>query len=321
MRGCPPDQESLQRFISEIGRLPPRPHHTALLAAARDLAPNCNFQFALTRAGWYRPGGVIRPDGTRLNEDLEAWAEAELEGCGGDIAELVERHGEDGLLATRLSGRTHYFAGAFGPNPAEFMQLEVEELQEVLDRALIDPANPPADLQELTDPMTPLSVAAQPVGHPRYRFRRLIDMRQVLARQPAPIGGLSPLGRFMAEWVAGSAADRDAFCDHWIVAVREHQDRYRNTVLSANPVSVHTRELKPFHWDTAQSGVDFGNQIHAFDRAAGYPGAWYFHLVAAALVPRGVAYAVRRELEAGFSYLGDKEQALLERWLGEPYAA
>ncbi len=319
MNSCLPDDQSLQRFIAEIGKLPPRPHHTTLLSAARALVPMCDFQASLTRSGWYRPGGIVRPDGTRLADDLEDWAEAELDDCDGDMGELVERHAEEGLLATQLSGRTHYFVGVFGPAPADFIQLEEEELQEVLDRVLIDPENPPADLQELTDPMAPHTVDAHAVGRSRYRFRRLTDVHQVLARQPAPIGGQSALGRFMSEWEASTAADQDSFSDHWIVAVREHQDRYRNTVMTANPVSRHTRKLKPFHWDTARTGVDFGNQIHAFDRAAGYPGAWYFHMVAGALVPRGVVHAVKRDVDAGFSYLGDRELALLEGWLDARY--
>jgi hypothetical protein len=320
MIGCPPDDSTLQQFIAELETIPPRPHHSALLAAADKLVPRCDFQYAMTRGGWYRLGGVIRPDGTRLAEDLEGWVESELEACGGELDALLERHASDGLLCTRQSGRTHYFVARFGPEAPDFVQLEIEELQELLDRSLIDPEHLPTDLPELTDPLIPLSVEPHPVGRPCYHFRRMTDIRQVVARQPAPIDGPSPLVRFMSEWDQSSAGARGHFCDHWIVAVREHLDRYRNTVISASPISLQSRKLKSFHWSPSARGGDLGRQILAFDRAAGYPSAWYFHMVAGALVPREVAFGIAHDLDAGFRYLSDKDIILLKNWLGFPYA-
>lgn len=319
MIGCPQDELALQRFIAEIGTLPPRPHHTGLLAVARQLVPECGFSFALSQGGWYRPGGVIRADGTRLTDDLERWAEQELATCDGDIEALLEQHDGEELLATRHAGVTHYFVAQRGNDPADFVQLEVEELQEVLDRQLIDVHNPPEDLAELTDPAVPRTVHAQPVGRSRYRYRALTDMRQALARQPAPVGGPSPLGRFMAEWQASSADRHGHFSDHWIVALREHHDRCGNTVLHATPVSRHARALKPFHWQPEARGVAMSEQLHAFDRAAGYPAAWYFHLVAGALTPRLVAQAIAQDLEADFGYLPEADAKLLAGWLMAPY--
>lgn len=320
MIGCPPDEPTLQRFIQALGATPPRPHHAALLEAANNLVPSCPFRHALTRGGWYRPGGVIRPDGTRLADDLESWAEAELEDCDGDMGLFLERHGDDGLMATRQAGRTHYFVAPIGMEPAEFLQLEVEEVQEVLDRQLIDPAHPPADLPDLTEPLHPHLLPAQAVGRPRYRFRRLTDVRQVLARQPATPGDLSPLGRFLAEWAESSAGAQGHFSDHWIVAVREHQDRYRNTVLNATPVSRHGRKLKSFHWQPEARGTAMADQLHAFDRSAGHAGAWYFHLVAGGITPHDVAYGIAEDLQSDFHYLPDGDQKVLEGWLVRPYS-
>jgi hypothetical protein len=320
MTGCPPNEPALQQFIAEIGAISPRPHHSALLAAAGRLVPDCGFSYATTRRGWYRPGGVIRPDGTRIADDLESWAEAELEACGGDMDALIDRYAGEGLLVTRQSGLTHYFAAPFGPDAADFIQLEIEELQELVDRLLIHPERPPTDLQELTDPFTPLMVEPRPLGPSRYHFRRITDMRQVVARQAEPIGGQSPLGRFMAEWNGSSAGARNHFCEYWIVAVREHLDRYRNTVLSASPVSLHGRKLKFFQWNHESRGVELSNQLLAFNRAAGYPFAWYFHMVAGALVPRDVVFRAAQDMEAGFSYLPDADIVLLKGWVNSPYA-
>lgn len=320
MIGCPPDEPTLQRFIQSLAATPPRPHHSALLEAANSLVPSCPFRHALTQGGWYRPGGVIKPDGTRLADDLESWAESEMDDCDGDMGLFLERHGDDGLIATRQAGRTHYFVAAIGMEPAEFLQLEVEEVQEVMDRQLINPDSPPTDLPELTEPMEPAMLPAHAVGRPRYLFRRLADVRQVLARQAAPPGELPPLGRFMSEWTESSAGAHGHFSDHWIVAIREHLDRYRNTVLDASPVARHGRKLKSFQWHLESRGTDLGDQLHAFDRSAGHAGAWYFHLVAGGVTPHEVAYGIAEDLQADFHYLPDGDQKILERWLVSPYS-
>lgn len=320
MNGCVPDQPTLERLIEEIEATPPRPHHSSLLAITARLVPECAFRFALTRGGWYRPGGLIRADGERVADDLERWADQALAECDGDLAECLDRHAGEALLATRHAGRTHYFVGVYGRGVADFMQLEVEELQEVLDRHLIDPEHPPEDLADLTEPMQPLSVDAQPVGRPYYRFRRLTDLRQVLAGAPVEDETPAPLPRFLAEWAASQANARGHFSDHWIVALREHQDRYGNTRLGARLVPRHARALKLFQWQPDARGTALGDQVHAFDRAAGFTDAWYFHLVAGGLVPRALADALRADLTEGFGYLPDDAVGLLEGWLAHPYS-
>lgn len=318
MNSCVPDESTVQRLIAEIEASTPRPHHASLLAAAARLVPDCPCRFALTRGGWYRSGGLIRTDGERVADNLEDWVARELADCGDDLGKFMDRHGDSALLATRHTGRSHYFVAQYGPDPAQFLQLEVEELQEVLDRHLWNDASPPGDTQELLNPLRPASVPAQAVGAPYYRFRRLTDLQQVATRLSGPTAGAPGLIRFLWEW-AGSRADRH-FSEHWIVALREHHDRYKNRVLTATPVSLNARSIKSFHWNSALRGLDAARQLQAFDRAAGYPGAWYFHLVAGGLTPREMATAVMHDIESGYVYLGDAETALLRGWLREPYS-
>lgn len=327
MNRCVPDESTVQRLIAEIEASTPRPHHASLLAVTERLLPDCAWRFALTRGGWYRAGGLIRADGERLADNLEDWLTHELNTCGDDLGEFLDRHADEELLVTRHTGRTHYFVLPYGSEPAEFLQLEVEELQEVIDRKLWDPAAPPADLQELSEPIKPLLAPAQVVGKPYYRFRRLTDIRQVISRLPAPFGELHPLDRFLHEWRASRAGMQSGdgtrggkhFSEHWVIALREHHDRYHNAMLNAAPVSLHARQLKSFQWNETLTGLDAGRQFEAFDRAAGYTGAWYFHLITSGLTPRNMAFTALHDIEAGFGYLGDLDTALLYGWLHKPY--
>jgi hypothetical protein len=314
------DEAALRNLADEIEATPPRPHHSSLLEIVNRLRSGWTFRYALNRGGWYRPGGVITDDGTRIAENLETWANSEFETCDGDINEFIERHVDSNLLVTRHSGRTHYFVASYGNSPTDFLQLEVEELQEVLDRKLLDADVPPDDIQGVIDPLIPAEMDAQVVGVPYYRFRRLVDMNQAIARSSSSDSLRAGLRRLLNDWSQSSAALSGHFSDHWIVAIREHQDRYRNSVISVALVSRHTRELKMFHWNTELTGVEMGAQLQAFDRAAGYSAAWYFHLVAGTITPPKIAYQASRDLDEGFSYLPDTDAVLLREWVAAPYS-
>lgn len=320
MNACLPDEQTLQYMKKEVEAALPRPHHSALLAVLSGLLPGCEFSFALTRGGWYRPGGLIRDDGERIASDLERWAEEAVAKSGGDLTECVERYEHEGLLATRHTGKSHYFVADYGRGAADFVQLEIEELQEVVDRLLIDPDNPPTDLFELTDPADPVKVDALPVGRAHYRFRRLSDLRQVKARQAMPGMLAAPLARFMDEWDDGQAGRKGHFSDHWVVGIQDRRDRYHNALVSATPVSRHGRKLKSFHWRPEARGVELAEQVQAFDRIAGYPNAWYFHMVAGRMVPHAIAYGLKSDRAAGFDYLTESGAKLLDSWLEQPYS-
>lgn len=314
-----PDEQTLRHFVSAIEAMPPRPHHSGLLAAAAQAFPDCPFRHVLTKGGWYRMGGVLGADGSPLGEDLEAWVDAELSRCGDDFKQFVNHYVEAGVLVTRHTGRTHYFVAPYGPAPGDFLQLEVDELQEVLDRRLIDAQHPPVDRQELVEPIDPARVEAQPVGSLRYQSARLVDIGQVLIAQDPSSAGILPLVRFMAEWSESRAADRGHFCEHWLIIGLAFGDHEAGTPFSAYPMSVHTRTLKPFQWDITSVGPALGDQIRDFDRAAGYPGAWYFHLIASRLVPSTLATALKRDLGSGYHYLAQKDLGLLEKLAADPY--
>lgn len=286
--------------------------------------PACRFRYAYSRGGWHRMGGVIGTDGQRVAPELESWLDTEWAAGQEDMEAFLLRHGEDALQVTRHAGQTHFFVAPYGPGPAEFLQLEVEELQEVLDRLLINPESLPADREELSEPLAPAILPHQPVGPPRYRYRRLVDMGRIAARGAgnAPTGPVQawPLNRFMAEWQRGGGADAGHFCDRWIITLREHADPYGNLETSAKPVSLLGRKLRHFHWQPDLRGVPLGDLVHAFDRAAGHGSAWYFHMVAGALVPRELAYGLMDDWQAGFRYLSERDARLLAGWVDNPYA-
>ncbi len=314
-----PADLSLKQLARAVDHAAPRPHHSELLKALEQVFEDRAFRLALTRGGWHRPGGVFRPDGVRLAYDIGAWMTDELERSNGNFDDLIERYIGAGLIVSRQQGRTHYFVSSYGPDPADYLQLEIEELQEVLDRKLLHPLQPPVSPGELVDPSSVHPVAAQPVGATRYHFRRLVDVGQVVLRQVASNDGPSPIKRFLNEWAECFRQTTTRFSDHWILSLHEHVDRYRQQRMTAEPVSRHARELKTFDWNPEARGEHLGRQLQTFDRVAGYRLAWYFHMVAGGFTPLSTAYTIMDDYVDGARYLGDQDCAMVKRWLIQPY--
>ncbi|MGD9000700.1 MAG: hypothetical protein PVF75_09815, partial [Granulosicoccaceae bacterium] len=182
----------------------PEAGQAALLQRLQEQVPDLAFQPVLTRSGWYRIGGVVTADGGRITDNLSAWLETE---AGGDVADLYTRYAQESLIATRLIGKTHYLIAQTGARPQDFIQLEVEEVQEVLDRPLFEVDALPDSIEEIIDPVEYTRLEAEPVSPPRYLFRRVIPIADYLDEMIGKADTKLPVVRFMADWERSSAGE------------------------------------------------------------------------------------------------------------------
>lgn len=188
---------------------------SALVRELANTAPDWPFRHAACRGGWHRLGGLIDAKGKRLTDNLESWAETELATRQGDLGWLAEDYAEQGLLATRLVGRTHYLVAQAGDGPADFLQLEIEELQEIASHTLFADGEP-ATLDELLDPQLPAH-SGRPLGLPYYVFRRVSHAGAFVARMRAKHPEPGPIHRMLEDWAACSAGQASDFCNHWVL--------------------------------------------------------------------------------------------------------
>ncbi|MBK9018780.1 MAG: hypothetical protein IPL72_01735 [Sulfuritalea sp.] len=136
--------DDLSRRIAELClRLPASAGPGVLAKELGALAPDLAFREVLARGGWYRLGGVVDGSGHHIADDLEHWAETELAARDDDMAALCDDFAGRELRATRLNGRTRYLVAATGNGATDFVQIEIEELQEVACHPLFDADAPP----------------------------------------------------------------------------------------------------------------------------------------------------------------------------------
>ena len=287
----------------------------ALVDAVNALMPELEFRHVLTRGGWHRLGGVVDRDYQPLAGNIRHWAETE---CGGDMEQIVATYADAGCFATRIAGTTHFFTAAVGDAPEDFVQIEVEELQEQLDRPLVDQDWYPDSIEEFLEPLDYPRLEPEPVAQPYYQFRRITHIARLLPGGEGVSRDIRNIKRFLRDWAAGSAGDQAVFSHHWVLALREYVDREGCLQLMAKPVPTFAGEMPALPGGRLR-GAELANAIHGYDRRLGYPFAWYFMMLSRSAGNFALAEAVLADLMGAYDYLPSRDLKVLREWEQRPY--
>ena len=289
----------------------------ALVKALSHALPEWKFRHAMSRGGWYRLGGILDVNGQRVSDSLESWVENALDERDGDFTRLIDDFADQTLYATRLVGQTHYLVASADDSTDGFLQLEIEDLQEMRVHQLF--TNEPSTLEELVDPRGG-GEQAVPVGLPFYTFRRIQHigafLKRMLAQKPEP----AAIHRMLEDWSKSSASNTSTYYNHWVIATREHLDRYHQSVFRAQPIATLAGTAPDFDASAGTSGLKLNDALTHFDRETGYPMAWYFHMLTTKAVPHWVAQTVVEDSLSGFAYLPQRDVDVVRSWLHRPYS-
>ncbi len=303
--------EPLTQLCAEIA---PAQGMSAMEAGLKKLLPALDFRWALTRGHWHRLGGVVDGHYERISDNITHWAEEESDG---DIDELVAKYQDSGYFATQLAGRTHYLTAPMGDNAEDYVQLEIEELQEVLERPLMDPDWFPDSLEEFLDPLDIPHLEPEPIGQPYFQFRRMTPIAKLINEEQQENQQLRDVRRFFQDW-HDSSAHKSHFCRHWVLELREYMDRDGDCRLTAKPVTTFADELPAIPTGRLH-GAELANAIHSYDRKLGYPFAWYFILLTRKAANYALAEAVLQDQSGEYDYLPQRDLKVLEAWARQSY--
>jgi hypothetical protein len=294
--------------------------HQLLLHKLTQIIPGLAFDHILTRGGWHRTGGVLDRKGVHISNKLHDWVERV---STGDLSKLIGRYADSGYIVTSLIGKTHYFVAKTGETAQDFVQLEVEELQEVQDHALFSNEVLADDIEDVTDPSDIEKLQPEPVGEPHYLFRRITsiaDFVQTMSKRMLERGNkYNPLQRFMQDWDRSSSKETGAFCYHWILMLQKYTDVWGEPVMQAKPVSTLTKKLPLIKLNGIHGGSRLATLIHGFDHDAGYPMAWYFYMLSHTEVPHKLAEAIHDDRVGAYDYLPVRDVKVLNEWYLKPY--
>lgn len=282
----------------------------------KTLMPAQEFEWVMTRGRWHRLGGIVDRNYQPVAGNIVAWVESE---AVDDVEELFTRYMDAGHFVTQLAGKTHYFTAALGDSPEDFVQLEIEELCEVLNRPLIDLDWVPDSIEEFIDPPDYPVLEPEPVGNPYYQFRRVTPIAKLLDEASKENQALLNLKRFFEDWRNSSAFEGEHFCKNWALALREYMDSDGEYRTTARPVSTFAEKLPDLPPPETLQGAELANAIHSYDRQLGYPFAWYFIMLSQKAANYDLADAVLQDQIGAYDYLPARDVKVLRQWEEMPY--
>jgi hypothetical protein len=291
--------------------------YTKLEEALQQALDSDAIQWIMTRGGWHRLGGVVDGNYNLIAPNLRRWTE---EVGGNDLDEIFYNFRDSGYFVTHLAGKSHYFTLPTGDKPDQFIQIEVEQLQEVIERPLIDQEWYPESLEEFFDPLDYPRLEPEPVTPPYYQFRRMIEMDKLLHSPADSNRNMSDLSRFFNDWQLSSAGEADAFCHQWVLLLNEYQDSYGETRLKAKPMAKLHGAIPELLDGRLLTGAPLANAIHGYDRQVGYPFAWFFNMLSSKSSNYTVAEAVLRDQMGAYDYLPPRDLKVLRQWEERPYS-
>lgn len=310
------DMEQLSRICAATE---PAANPQILLQGVNDASANHDFGLTYTEEGWYRIGGVVTSEGQRVANNLEDWIEAE---SGGDIIDLVARYGDKGYCTTALAGKTHYLTATTGQNPLDFIQLEVEEIQEVMDHELFNPDRIPDTIEDIVDPLEINEVEPTPVSAAKYEFKQATHFTDMAEELTSDFTGDPAFRRFISDWNDSSAGSAIAFHQCWAVNVLPILKNVGEHKFEIKLLSPHADVIHAYDMSGMGSWGTIIKMLESLDNEAGFPMAWYFLMLTKKFMSYSMVKSIREEMswsKTDYSFLAENDRLVLENWLDEPY--
>lgn len=298
----------------------PDPDDELLLSKLQSLNPGYPIRLAKTGEEWYRLGGIVDMDGNRIANNLIEWTERTYIECGKNLQTLIDHAREQQLIATRQTGNTLHFVIQTGSKAEQFIQIDIDKTHEMSDRLLVNGDNPPEDLEEFIDPLDPECVETFCIGTSRYSYRRKTDVSIFMDEINKYHIAEHPVQRFMDDWNRSSALQKADLSDDWIVRPFRHTGRFGEQIINVELINTQQKNLPQLEDIGGKKGIALHNLLTRFDRQAGYPFAWFFYMVKGKLVSPHSGVAVFKDISGDFSYLPERDVAVLKDWINTPYS-
>jgi hypothetical protein len=292
---------------------------SGLLAALKARYPSLDFRLTRGSEEWYRIGGVVDSAGNRLAKDIAEWADRAFIECGQNFKTLLRYCRENGLVATRHQGLTLYIAASVGERAEDFLQIEIDRLQEVRDRLLVGGDSPPQDLEELIDPIDPKNVEQEPLGPVTYAYRRKTEVAVFMEELARHQAAKHPVQRFMDDWNRSNAGRHRPFCHEWNLKLHQARGRFGEKKMDVAVMPVRATPLPRMEANSGKKGTALQAALGHFDKHAGFPFAWFFYMAAKQYVPPVLGDTVYKDLDSEFAYLPHRDATVLREWVADPY--
>lgn len=198
LSGLTVDEQALHSVLAAVDAVRVKPAHLA--QSFQHLFPDYRFRFVKVedRGGMDPRGRVLDQQFNEVAPNAREWLWGTLEAAGPDLRRAAKvLSARKDLLRTAYALKTAYFTATTGDRPEDFVQLEIEIVQECLCPTLV----PNFSYGDTIDSMLRELESGdrdQPIGPPRYLAVRIEHMAQFLVRSDAHAA--KEHRAFLAQW-------------------------------------------------------------------------------------------------------------------------
>ncbi|OXI61699.1 hypothetical protein CFB81_34970 [Burkholderia sp. AU28863] len=336
------------------------PKHADLLTALATRTDYRSARYVVTRDEFgSQPARILDAEGREIAADYRAWIDAQLDAHGGSASAVWETHKDAGYQLVECQPVLHYFVHDRGGDPDNFVQIEVWEEQEFVEREVFSRETiwglPTAD--ELRDGRSGVlieGIERRTLGAPHYRLAAAIDMRQFALLAEATerdrrqregdrrfvetnletgeervisVRELTPGydrhqwrgRRFFDDWAASSAGRAGERVCSRWVFSTSDYTDARG-VRYMDFVPRWTHTRKVAELKTAKlDAYGLYGKLNQFDERIGHRFAWFFYGVHGNLIKEGQMRRVLEAAEAGLIVLPEHDYQVLRRWGADSY--
>jgi hypothetical protein len=327
---------NVKELAAICAKIKPCSGHKKLLSALSDHYPDFSFNLVSYQGIWHRDGRLLDSKGHLIANSYQDWLAKAITANGDNAYETWRQYKNEGYVTTEVERPTLYITAQYSSSPDAFYQIEVDMVREVWTRPLFS-STAPANLSELKSfgfseqvkikAPTPRHYELYSLTNIRTFVRDMYEEKCGRTRQvqrdatsyELSLGNASPYIsriRIFSDWHESSAGKNNHFCRHWALGLNDSSastDGESGFLLYDADVD---GSMKLLMIDPAKfrSVSEFMNRLQEFDSQAGYPFAWYFHMLKGYPINHRIGETVAKGVRCGMIRLPEHDERVLLRW-------
>ena len=99
-----------------------------------------------------------------------------------------------------------------------------------------------------------------------------------------------------------------------------HLGRFNEQIINIELINTQSKNIPRLEDIAGKKGVALHTLLTRFDRQVGHSFAWFFYMLKGKLVTTQTGAAVFKDISGDFSYLPERDIAVLKDWINTPYS-
>ncbi len=343
-----PSNDVIETIVNGIN---PQKNHLDLIKQLKTKSNLTSIHHALTYDGLSDSSGVYDAQHNLVHPKAREWISNQIKQHDGNAYNTWLDLKDKGYLSSTIEGSLEYFVMQVGSGPADFIQLQIYQWQEVISHSLFElkPWNRVTDDDDLLDnsgrgrgsrikdrvdigqyyEFDKTLLASELIAKYNARYNQDITKQAYLHDKATKAVGKQTFSekfphiaklpsnptRLMEDWSQSSAGmNGHIFSDHWVLHNSQWTDHTGQQNISIVPYWTSKKPIKALVYKKSMTAYSIADLATKIDTKSGYPFSWYFYVLHGNRIGDWFAVLMLKAAESGLIYLPEQDYLVLKRW-------